>query len=182
MRLIRLFALASFLLLLGACSHAQPSPIPASAAIVAEATPPPEVLAPAPEPVATPPAPEVAPVSLYFEYDSADLSQAARTALQVFFDQAREQPDVAIRIEGNCDERGTSEYNIALGQRRADAAKRYLQDLGMDPASIATISYGNERPRATGDDEAAWQENRRDDLVSTSQSVNVSSAAEMAFH
>jgi len=178
MRLIRLFALATHILLLGACSHAQPAPVAAPAAVVVEA--PPQVQAPAPEPVATLPAPEVAPVSVYFEYDSADLSQATRTALQAFFDQARERPDVAIRIEGNCDERGTPEYNIALGQRRADAARKYLQDLGMDPARIATISYGNERPRATGNDEAAWQENRRDDLVSTSRNVNVSSAGEVA--
>jgi peptidoglycan-associated lipoprotein len=178
MRSIRLFALASYILLLGACSHAQPAPVPVAGPVAVEA--PPQVVALAPEPVAPPPAPEVAPVSVYFEYDSAELSQDTRSALQAFFDQARERPDLAIRIEGNCDERGTPEYNIALGQRRADAAKKYLQDLGVDPARIATISYGNERPRATGNDEAAWHENRRADLVSTSRNINVSSAGEVA--
>jgi peptidoglycan-associated lipoprotein len=162
--------------LLAACSHAQPPPAPAPAQVVAEPAPPPAP-APAPEPVAPRPQPDVAPVSIYFDYDASELTPAARTALQAFFDQARQRPDRDIRIEGNCDERGTREYNLALGQRRAEAAKHYLENLGLDATRITAISNGKERPRATGDDEAAWKENRRDDLIPTSSKVSVSSMA-----
>jgi peptidoglycan-associated lipoprotein len=70
-------------------------------------------------------------------------------------------PGKAITIEGHCDERGTREYNLALGERRANAAKNYLVGLGIDPGHISTISYGKERPVALGSDEAAWAKNRR---------------------
>src|SRR5256885_14347426 len=161
------------LLLLVACSHAQPPPAPAPAKIVAAEPPPP----PAPEPVAPPPPPETAPVSVYFDYDASELSEATRAALQAFFDQAQKRPDQSIRIEGNCDERGTREYNLALGQRRADAAKKYLTDLGLDESRITTVSYGKEHPRALGQDEAAWRENRRDDLSPASAQAPVSQAS-----
>jgi peptidoglycan-associated lipoprotein len=70
-----------------------------------------------------------------------------------------------IRVEGNCDERGTSQYNIVLGQKRADAARAYLLRMGAAPDQVATVSYGKERPRVEGHDEKAWQQNRRDDVV-----------------
>jgi peptidoglycan-associated lipoprotein len=70
-----------------------------------------------------------------------------------------------LRIEGNCDERGSEEYNIALGQRRADAAKKYLLRMGERGTQISTISYGEDRPRAKGHDEDAWRQNRRDDFI-----------------
>jgi len=171
--------LSALLLLLAACSHAQSAPAPAVAQVVAEPAPPAPPAA-APEPVAARPPSELLPVSTYFDYDTSELTPAARAALQDFFDQAQARPDQDVRIEGNCDERGTTEYNLALGQRRADAAKKYLEDLGLDPARVSTISNGKERPRATGSDEAAWKENRRDDLIPTSKKVNVSSAADPA--
>jgi len=157
--------LAAGLVLLAACSHSQPSSPPV-ADVVAQPTPP-ALAPPEPEPVAPPVArpPDIARASVYFDYDSSELDPATRAALQAFFDQAQQRPDQNVRIEGNCDERGTREYNLALGQRRADAAKKYLTDLGLDPARIATISYGKERPRVAGDDEDAWRENRRDDLI-----------------
>jgi len=68
---------------------------------------------------------------------------------------------VRVTIEGHCDERGTREYNLALGERRANAAKNYLATLGIDPSRISTISYGKERPVAMGSDESAWAQNRR---------------------
>src|SRR5207237_1169776 len=106
--------LAVPLLVLAACSHAQPAPPPAAAEVVAPPAPAPAP-APAPEPVATPvPPPDIAPVSLYFDFDSSDLSPATRDVLQAFFQQAQNQPDRDIRIEGNCDERGTREYTLAL--------------------------------------------------------------------
>ena len=174
MRAVRILAVP-LLLLVVACSHAQPAPPPAAAENVSPPTP-----APAPEPVATPvaPAPIFVSASVYFDYDSSDLTPAARDVLQVVFQQAQKQPDREIRIEGNCDERGTREYNLALGQRRADAARQYLVNLGLDGSRITTISYGKERPRVLGDDEAAWTENRRDDLVPvSSESREVSQAS-----
>lgn len=86
------------------------------------------------------PAPDVTPASVYFDYDTSELSPASRATLQDFFDQARQRPDQDVRIEGNCDERGSREYNLALGQRRAEAARKYLENLGMDAARISTAS------------------------------------------
>jgi len=128
-------------------------------------------------PVAAKPPADVAPVSVYFDYDTSELSPETRTVLQSFFDQARQRPDQDVRIEGNCDERGSREYNLALGQRRADAARNHLENLGLDPGRITTISNGKERPRASGHDEAAWRENRRDDLVPVGGEVGVSMTA-----
>jgi peptidoglycan-associated lipoprotein len=157
-----------------ACSHAQPAPAPAQ--VVAEPAPP--APPPAPEPVVARPAPEVAPASVYFDYDASELSEGTRVTLQSFFDQARQRPDEDVRIEGNCDERGTREYNLALGQRRADAARKYLENLGLASARITAVSNGKERPRATGHDEAAWKQNRRDDLTPSPGKVAVSSGAD----
>src|SRR5437868_14454064 len=176
MRAVRILAVP-LLLLVVACSHAQPAPPPAAAANVSPPTPAP---ASAPEPVATPvaPAPIFVSASVYFDYDSSDLTPATRDVLQALFQEAQKQPDRDIRVEGNCDERGTREYNLALGQRRADAAKQYLVNLGVDGSRITAISYGKERPRTLGDDESAWKENRRDDLVpASSEAREVSQAA-----
>jgi len=173
-------SLSALLLALVACSHAQPPPTPPPAQAIAAPAPPPPAPAPAPEPVAARPPPEVAPASIYFDYDASELSPASRAVLQDFLDQARARPDQSVRIEGNCDERGSREYNLALGQRRAEAARKYLENLGMDTSRITTVSNGKERPRTSGSDEAAWNENRRDDLIPTSGNVGVSSAAEPA--
>jgi peptidoglycan-associated lipoprotein len=72
---------------------------------------------------------------------------------------------VRIEIQGNCDERGTNEYNLALGKRRAEAARQYLIDLGIDSSRISTISFGEENPAVRGSTEAAWAKNRRDDFI-----------------
>jgi len=173
-------SLSALLLALVGCSHAQPPPTPPPAQAIAAPAPPPPAPAPAPEPVAARPPPEVAPASIYFDYDASELSPASRAVLQDFLDQARARPDQSVRIEGNCDERGSREYNLALGQRRAEAARKYLENLGMDTSRITTVSNGKERPRTSGSDEAALKENRRDDLIPTSGNVGVSSAAEPA--
>ena len=162
------------LLALAACSHAQPSPDPVPAQVVAEAPPPTPVPARAPAPE---PTPDVAPASIYFDFDASELSDSARAALQSFLNQAQNRPDRDVRIEGNCDERGSSEYNLALGQRRADAAKKYLENLGREAGRIRAFSNGKERPRATGTDERSLQENRRDDLIPTLGTTSVSSAS-----
>ena len=156
-----------FAVVLAACaSTPPPTPTPQPAPV---ATPAP---APAPPPPReAPPAetrPMVAPVSIYFDFDSSTISDEGRSKLQSFYEAAR-RSDLPVRIEGNCDDRGTAEYNLALGQRRADAAKRYLANLGFPGSRMTTISNGKEKPRARGQDEAAWHENRRDDLLPEGQ-------------
>lgn len=98
---------------------------------------------------------------VFFGFDSADLSAEARTALEKQAAWMKKFGGVRVVIEGHCDERGTREYNLALGERRANATKDYLVALGINPASIKTISYGKERPAALGHNEAAWAQNRR---------------------
>jgi len=102
---------------------------------------------------------------IYFDFDAADLSGQARAALTKDAGLLQQQPAVKIRIEGNCDERGSAEYNLALGERRATAAKKYLVTLGIPEGRLATISYGKEHPAVEGHDEAAWAKNRRDEFV-----------------
>ena len=97
----------------------------------------------------------------FFAYDSNTLNAEARAALDASARWLRDQPTVRVIIEGHCDERGTEQYNLALGDRRAETAREYLVALGVDPARISTISYGEERPFAAGSDEDAWQQNRR---------------------
>ncbi len=98
---------------------------------------------------------------VFFGFDSADLSAEARTALEKQAAWMKKFGGVRVVIEGHCDERGTREYNLALGERRANATKDYLVALGINPARIKTISYGKERPAALGHNEAAWAQNRR---------------------
>ena len=102
---------------------------------------------------------------IYFNFDSSDLSEAARAALSKDADLLAKQPSVKLRIEGNCDERGSDEYNLALGERRAKAARDYLVNLGVQPERLSIISYGVEKPADPGHDEAAWAKNRRDEFV-----------------
>jgi len=100
--------------------------------------------------------------AIYFDFDSALLRNDARPELQQVAQEARKAK--AIRIEGNCDERGTTEYNLALGDARARSAATYLERLGVRKNKIATVSYGSERPKVPGHDESAWSQNRRDDF------------------
>ena len=102
---------------------------------------------------------------IFFDFDRSDLREDARQTLQAKAEALRQSPDVRIRIEGHADERGTVEYNLALGERRADAARAYLVDLGIDPDRMTVISYGEERPQVEGSNEAAWSQNRRDEFV-----------------
>jgi peptidoglycan-associated lipoprotein len=104
-----------------------------------------------------------------FDFDRSDIRPDAEEILQRKVSVLREYPGIDLRIEGNCDERGSNEYNLALGQRRAEAVKRYLVSYGLEAGRFATISYGEERPLSRGHDEDAWAENRRDDFAMTSQ-------------
>lgn len=102
---------------------------------------------------------------IYFDFDRSELRPEAREVLRGKAEVLRSFPEVRVRIEGHADERGTVEYNLALGERRADAARQFLIDLGLDSDRITTVSYGEERPAVEGQNEAAWSRNRRDEFV-----------------
>jgi peptidoglycan-associated lipoprotein len=97
---------------------------------------------------------------VFFDFDKYDLSAEARAQLEKQAAWLKTYPQITVLVAGNCDERGTREYNLALGERRATAAKNYLVALGVDANRIQTISYGKERPSVLGSDEAAWAQNR----------------------
>lgn len=103
--------------------------------------------------------------NIYFDYNEDVLRPEDRTILNAHANWLVKNPEYQVKIEGNCDERGTEEYNLALGQRRADNAKKYLTDMGVDGKRISTISYGKERPLDTAHNEAAWAKNRNDHFV-----------------
>jgi len=103
--------------------------------------------------------------TVYFDYDKSDLSDSTRATLQSNAQWLRANPGRTVLVEGHCDERGTVEYNLALGQRRAASVKDYLVGLGIDAPRLKTVSYGKERPVDPGQDEAARGKNRRAEFV-----------------
>ena len=156
-------------LLVAACASNKPPPAPQGP------TPPPAAeQAPPPAPqYQPPPAPTRARVPgsqqdfvinvgelVYFDYDKSDIRADAQPVLSAQAAWLQHYPAVKVRIEGNCDERGTREYNFALGARRADSVRQFLIAHGVDGARITTISYGKERPLDPGNDEQAWARNR----------------------
>ena len=104
---------------------------------------------------------------VYYDYDKFDLRSEARTQLAANASFMKDNSELLFTIEGHCDERGTNEYNIALGQRRAAAAKDYIVSLGVEDSRLRTISYGEERPFCTESNEGCWQSNRRAHFVAT---------------
>jgi peptidoglycan-associated lipoprotein len=102
---------------------------------------------------------------IHFEFDSAELTDTARAVLREKAEWLKANADLQVIIEGHCDERGTTEYNLALGERRANAAKQYLQDLGVGAFRMTTVSYGEERPLDPGQNETAYSKNRRAQFV-----------------
>jgi peptidoglycan-associated lipoprotein len=101
----------------------------------------------------------------FFDLDKADLSDDARNALTKDAEFLRSYPQVRISVEGHCDERGSTEYNLGLGQRRAEAAKNYLISLGISGERVETVSFGKEKPFCTEHEESCWHENRRAHFV-----------------
>jgi peptidoglycan-associated lipoprotein len=97
---------------------------------------------------------------VFFDLNSSTLNDAGQATLTKQADWMAKYPNVTVQVAGNCDDRGTEEYNIALGQRRANAAKDFLVARGVSASRITTISYGKDRPTALGDDEQAWSQNR----------------------
>ncbi len=105
----------------------------------------------------------------FFDYDQSDLREDARSVLAGDAQWLKKHSTVQVLIEGHCDERGTAAYNLALGDRRANAAKEYLVSLGIDGSRLRTLSYGKERPFCTESTESCWQKNRRAHLVITAK-------------
>jgi len=159
-------ALVAAFLLVGGCSHAKAKPTSQAGALAANrpVARPPLVVKRAPKTLSASPS-RIAKRddAIYFDFDSAVLKPEARPVLQEVGEELLHNQK-RVRVEGNCDERGTTEYNIALGDRRAREAEQYLEHLGVAKDRISTMSYGSERPKALGHDEAAWAQNRRDDF------------------
>ncbi|NKB89746.1 MAG: peptidoglycan-associated lipoprotein Pal [Acidobacteria bacterium] len=106
--------------------------------------------------------------TIFFDHDKSEIRGDQRATLQANADWLREHPNVRILIEGHCDERGTREYNQALGSRRAEAARDYLVSLGIGTGRIEIVSYGEENPVVMGDGEQFWSQNRRGEFVAVS--------------
>ncbi len=107
--------------------------------------------------------------TIHFDFDRSFIRDDARAVMKANADWLKAHPKVRVRIEGNCDERGTKEYNQALGQRRAASAKKYLTDLGISAKRISLISYGKEKPACSEANEECWQKNRRDDFMAVTE-------------
>jgi len=116
-------------------------------------------------------------VTVFFEFDSATLTKEASDKLSAVGNILVQHPELTVRIEGNADERGSEQYNLALGQRRAETARRYLDKLGVKGEQVTAISFGAEHPKATGHDEESWKQNRRDDVTASTPAAPAAPAA-----
>jgi peptidoglycan-associated lipoprotein len=176
---ITLIAAAVCLLTANACAKkpvapvaeiAPPTPVEQTRALGSVEAPAPAP-APArlsPEPMSEPAAPVTSLLKLekvFFEFDAYTLTPEAREILARNAEWLRQNPAARLTIEGNCDERGSDEYNLALGQRRAEAVKNYLVSLGIAEERLNSASYGEERPAVAGSDESAWSQNRRAEFL-----------------
>jgi peptidoglycan-associated lipoprotein len=185
---LKLLICVCLVVLIGAagCRRRQPPvarPTPPAPPPVADSTIPPDPPQPTREPVPPQPLPtdDVAGRSLedlnkdsplqplFFELDSSDVSDAGRKVLQANAALLKKYASWVITIEGHCDERGTAEYNLALGERRAVAARTYLMSLGIDGNRLRTVSYGSEFPFDPAHQESAWSRNRRAHFVITAK-------------
>ena len=156
--LLRLLSIASIIFIIAGCSST-PKETASSSDTGATTT------TTAIEPAITPGSSEDLIINVgdrvFFEYDSHELTSDAQDLIHDQASWLKQYGDVTITVEGHCDERGTREYNIALGERRAQAMKNYLIGLGVVANRISTISYGKERPAVLGSTDAAWSQNRR---------------------
>jgi len=166
-------ALLAVSTMLSACHHAPPqvaqapAPAPAAAPTPAPATPPADHSADSAQAAQARMAQARSAIEarIHFDFDKSDIRDDDKAVLDAKLPILRANPNMRVRIEGNCDDRGSEEYNLALGQRRAAAAKRYLTNFGIDAGRIDIISYGHERPVCSQDSEDCWSQNRRDDFV-----------------
>jgi len=186
--IVLVFAMAAVMTACGAKQPPPPAPPPPPPPqpVVQQPPPPPP---PPPQPAPQPPAPprQLTPKEVfaaksltqlnderpledvYFDYDKADLSDRARTSLQKNADWMRQWPSTSVMVEGHADSRGTSEYNLALGERRAASVRDYLVSLGVPTARITIVSKGEEQPTCTEETEACWEQNRRGHFIITAK-------------
>lgn len=170
---------AALVVLLGACSSTPvtpppvttapaptpaPAPAPPPAAATPQSAPPAAVTAAALPPYLDPKNPLSTERSIYFDFDDARIKKQYVPVLELHAKYLSANPKVSVRLEGNTDERGSEEYNLALGQRRADAVLNALATLGVPKGQMEAISWGKTKPKALGHDEAAWAQNRRVDI------------------
>lgn len=184
---VRISAVCAAVVLIAACaSKPTPPPAMAAAAPVRAAPAAPAPSRPGPAPVVYPAQPSIIPGSLkdfqvnvgdtvFYKFDSSNLDDAGRAVLQKQAAWLERYRNVTVQIQGNCDERGTREYNLALGARRAASAREYLVSLGVTPSRLTTISYGKERPICSESTESCWAMNRR--AVSAISGENTNSVA-----
>ena len=165
--LVLLLVAAMAIAALDGCAKKK-APVPATPPPAPVVTTPPPAPAPPPTPAPTPvetikpPAVQEADLQpAFFDFDASTLREDARAALDADAKLLRSGPSLKVIVEGHCDERGTVEYNQALGEQRANAARDYLVGLGIDAGRMQVLSYGKERPFADSHDESAWQQNRR---------------------
>ena len=188
-RLLSVVVVLGAVVLINACGKKQPpvTPPPPPPPPAAQPAPPPP--APPPAPAPTPPPPPPAPTEaevfakmslselnaqkplaeVFFEYDQSDLSDTARASLQKNSEWLRKWLSTTVTVEGHADSRGTSEYNLALGERRASAIRDYLVSLGVTGTRVNVVSMGEEQPACTEEAEACWRQNRRGHFVVTAK-------------
>jgi peptidoglycan-associated lipoprotein len=151
-----------------ATQESEPAPAPAPGVSTARATPQATPAATAPRGTATSAARTVSMPqarSVYYAYDQSEIKAEGVKTIDAHAQYLREHPEVKVKVEGNADERGSAEYNLALGQRRADAVLKRMTILGVSSERVETVSFGKEKPKAIGHEESAWSENRRSDIV-----------------
>jgi peptidoglycan-associated lipoprotein len=167
-RLLMLLVIGAFALAMVNCDGNPPTPPPeAPAPVVVDTTP-----TPPPPPPPPPPKPTLKVEQLktvYFDFDKFNLRPDAKASLDANAALLKEFPDAIIKVEGHCDERGTVEYNLSLGEKRAKAVQDYLSGLGIAANRLSIISYGKEKPVDPGHTEAAWAKNRRAEFRIVSQ-------------
>ena len=158
---LRFLSVVAVAVLLAACASKKPQT--AGAAAGGAATPPPMMAKPSgPSPDSIEYFNQVVGNTVSFDYDKYDLRPDAQAILRGQAAWLNQNPSRTVTVEGHCDERGTREYNLGLGERRANAAKQYLVSLGLSAGRVKTISYGKERPACVSSDESCWAKNRRD--------------------
>ncbi len=159
LRFTVIVALLSLTWLVGCADDEKPDE-----AVQASASAAPEIVTEEP-----PPAGNFAPETIYFDFDDYTIKPEAQEKLSALAQNMKSATGSVVQVEGHCDERGSNEYNLALGERRAQSVKDYLVNLGVEAGRLSTISYGEEKPVADGHNESAWGQNRRAQFVMTTR-------------